>query len=196
MAGLAVTAGVAAGYFAAARLGLSMAFVAEQVTVVWPPTGIAVAALVTFGPVAALGLFAGALAANATIGEPLPAAACIAAGNALAGVCAWWLLRRAGFGAALDRIWDVMALLGLAGAAASVVSATAGVLTLCLSGLQPWSAFDVLWWIWWAWCWWLRCCSPCRAGRAGRWRAPRRPRCCSPPLPEWRWWSSPAVCPP
>ncbi|HEY7512321.1 MAG TPA: MASE1 domain-containing protein, partial [Vicinamibacteria bacterium] len=74
---------------------------------------------------------------------------CIAAGNALAGVCAWWLLRRAGFGAALDRIWDVMALLGLAGAAASVVSATAGVLTLCLSGLQPWSAFDVLWWIWW-----------------------------------------------
>jgi hypothetical protein len=32
-------------YFGAAKLGLTMAFVAEQGTVVWPPTGIAPAAL-------------------------------------------------------------------------------------------------------------------------------------------------------
>ena len=41
---------LAAGYFVAAKLGLTMAFVAEQVTPVWPPTGIALAALVFFGP--------------------------------------------------------------------------------------------------------------------------------------------------
>jgi hypothetical protein len=35
----------AAVYFGAARPGLTRAFVAEQGTVVWPPTGIALAAL-------------------------------------------------------------------------------------------------------------------------------------------------------
>jgi hypothetical protein len=36
---------LAAVYFGAAKLGLTIAFVAEQVTLVWPPTGIAPAAL-------------------------------------------------------------------------------------------------------------------------------------------------------
>src|SRR5262245_8353808 len=40
---------VAAVYFGAAKLGLTMAFVAEQVTVVWPPSGIALATVILFG---------------------------------------------------------------------------------------------------------------------------------------------------
>ena len=36
---------LAAAYLGAAKVGLTMAFVAEQVTAVWPPTGIALAAL-------------------------------------------------------------------------------------------------------------------------------------------------------
>ena len=40
---------IVAVYVAAAKLGLSMAFVAEQVTVVWPPVGIALAALLLLG---------------------------------------------------------------------------------------------------------------------------------------------------
>src|SRR5262245_65092966 len=39
---------LAAVYFGAAKLGLTMAFVAEQVTAVWPPTGIALATLLLF----------------------------------------------------------------------------------------------------------------------------------------------------
>ena len=41
--------GVAAAYFAAARLGLALAFVEQKVTLVWPPTGVALAALLIFG---------------------------------------------------------------------------------------------------------------------------------------------------
>lgn len=37
--------GLAVVYFGAAKLGLSMAFTAEQVSVVWPPAGIALAAV-------------------------------------------------------------------------------------------------------------------------------------------------------
>jgi hypothetical protein len=49
---LAFAAGLlalAAVYFGAAKLGLALAFQAEQVTAVWPPTGIALAAVLLFG---------------------------------------------------------------------------------------------------------------------------------------------------
>jgi hypothetical protein len=51
---------LAAAYVGAAKVGLSMAFVAEQVTVVWPPTGIAPAALLLFGSRAWPGITLGA----------------------------------------------------------------------------------------------------------------------------------------
>ena len=63
---------LAAVYFGAAKLGLTMAFVAEQVTAVWPPTGIALAALLVFGYRIWPGIVLGAFLANATANEPLP----------------------------------------------------------------------------------------------------------------------------
>src|SRR5262245_50830680 len=57
---------LAAIYFGAAKLGLTMAFVAEQVTAVWPPTGIALAALLLFGYRLWPGIALGAFLANAT----------------------------------------------------------------------------------------------------------------------------------
>ena len=41
---------VAIVYFAGAELGLSLATLHQNVTPVWPPTGIAIAALLIFGP--------------------------------------------------------------------------------------------------------------------------------------------------
>jgi signal transduction histidine kinase/integral membrane sensor domain MASE1/ActR/RegA family two-component response regulator len=140
---------VGIAYFAAARLGLSLAFAAEQVTVVWPPTGIALAALLVLGRLAAPGIWLGALAANVTIGEPLVTALGIATGNTLEALVATWLLRRARFNGALERLRDVLALLGLGAAAAPVVSATIGVTSLCATGLQPWTTFPSLWRVWW-----------------------------------------------
>src|SRR3982751_5501832 len=74
---------LAAAYFVAAKLGLTMAFVAEQVTAVWPPTGIALAALVSFGPRVWPGVALGAFLANATTNAPLATACGITAGNTL-----------------------------------------------------------------------------------------------------------------
>jgi hypothetical protein len=51
---------VAAASFGAAQVGLSLAFVAAQVTAVWPPTGIALAALLRFGSRAWPGMALGA----------------------------------------------------------------------------------------------------------------------------------------
>src|SRR5213595_3901049 len=66
---LATLAGLAVVYFAAAKFGLSLAFATKQVTAVWPPTGIALAALLLFGWRLWPGVFLGALVANATTSE-------------------------------------------------------------------------------------------------------------------------------
>src|SRR3989454_1393075 len=145
----AVVLGTAAVYFTAATLGLRLAFIAEQVTLVWPPTGISLAALLVFGNRAWPGIALGALLANATHHEPLGTAFGIAVGNTLEAVIGAWLLRRVGFDTALERLKDVLALVVLAALGSTVVSATIGVTSLCVGGVQPWDAFASIWWVWW-----------------------------------------------
>src|SRR5262245_21268189 len=112
-------------YFGAAKLGLTMAFVAEQVTAVWPPTGIALAALLLFGYRLWPGIALGAFLANATANEPLGTAAGIALGNTLEALLGAWLLRRlAQFDPALGRVKDVLSLVVLAAGVSTRVSAT------------------------------------------------------------------------
>ena len=142
-------AAVGVAYFAAARFGLRFAVHAEQVTVVWPPSGIALAALLVLGFRTWPGVWLGALAANALANESLGTALAIATGNTLEAVAAAWLLRRVHFHESLDRVWDVMGLLGLAAGLSTTLAATVGATSLCASGLQPWSAFGSLWFVWW-----------------------------------------------
>ena len=130
---------ITAVYFAAAKLGFTLAFVAEQVTTVWLPTGIALAAVLIFSYRVWPGILAGALLANLTASETLPVAAVIAVGNTLEALAGAWLLRRvARFDRSLERIRDVLGLVGLAAAASTTVSATIGATSLCAAGLQPW----------------------------------------------------------
>ena len=136
-------------YFAAAKLGLSLAFAAQQVTTVWPPTGIALAAVLLLGPHVWPGIALGALLANLTANEPVWTACGIAAGNTLEALTGAWLLRRVGFLTSLERAEDVLALVVLAGLGSTTVSATIGVLNLCLGGVQPWGASGTLWLTWW-----------------------------------------------
>src|SRR5207247_3517915 len=64
---LAAMVTIAAVYFGAAKLGLSMAPPgAEQVTLVWPPTGISLAILLIFGYRFWPGIAFGALLVNYT----------------------------------------------------------------------------------------------------------------------------------
>jgi PAS domain S-box-containing protein len=145
---IAVGAGIAVAYFAAAHLGFRMAFVAEQVTTVWPPTGIALAALVLRGGRMWPAVWIGALAANATA-APLWTAASIATGNTLEAVMATWALTRiTAFDPVLRRIRDVGAFILIAAVGSSTIAATVGASSLCVSGLQPWARYWSLWSDW------------------------------------------------
>ena len=61
---------IAAAYFASAKLGLALAHTQGNVTAVWPPTGIALGALVIWGYRFWPGVALGALLANATTDVP------------------------------------------------------------------------------------------------------------------------------
>jgi PAS domain S-box-containing protein len=142
--------GVAGLYLGAAKLGLALAFQAEQVTAVWPPTGIALAAVLLFGYRVWPGIALGAFLANATAHEPLVTACGIAVGNTLEALAGVWLIRRlVGFRNSVERLIDALALVVLAAVCSTMVSATIGVTSLCLGGVQPWTAYGSLWWLWW-----------------------------------------------
>ena len=137
-------------YIAAARLGLAIDAIAGFATLVWPPTGIALAALLILGSRVWPGIFVGALVANMMTGAPLVVALGIALGNTLEAVVATWLLRRIpGFRPALDRIRDVLALIGFAAVLATTLSATIGVTSLRLGGILPAEQVGIAWRAWW-----------------------------------------------
>src|ERR1700730_664681 len=83
-------------YWVAARLSLTLALVHGQVTPIWPPTGIALVAILMFGRRMWPAVFAAALAVNLPIGPSTLGAALIAAGNTLSPLVAAELLRLVG----------------------------------------------------------------------------------------------------
>jgi integral membrane sensor domain MASE1/anti-sigma regulatory factor (Ser/Thr protein kinase) len=142
---------VAVAYVAAAKLGFTLAFTTKQVTAVWPPTGIALAALLLWGYRVWPGIWLGAFASNALSSEPVWTAAAIATGNTLAPVFGNFLLQRfGGFENALERVRDVLLLALFGSAIAMTISATNGVVELALARIVPWSDFLSVWWVWWA----------------------------------------------
>jgi PAS domain S-box-containing protein len=141
---------VAVGYALTARLGLALDPVGGVATAVWPPSGIALAALLMGGtrlwPAVALGAFV----ANVWVGVPAWAALGIAAGNTLEAVLGALLLRRlAGFRPALDRVSDVLALAFLAAMLCTTVSATIGLAMTWLAGKVPPGGAALMWRMWW-----------------------------------------------
>jgi PAS domain S-box-containing protein len=137
-------------YFAASKFGFTMAFEAEQVTLVWPPTGIALTAILLFGHRMWPGIMLGAFLANVTTNEPVITAGGIAIGNTLEAVTGAWMLRRfAGFHNNLGHLKDVLGLVFFSAILSTMISATIGVTSLCLGGVQPWVAYKSLWFTWW-----------------------------------------------
>jgi signal transduction histidine kinase len=141
-------AGLAVIYHLAARLGLQMAYVQQNTSPVWPPSGIALAALLLFGirdwPGITLGVVVGSLLTGAPLGLSLG----FGVANTLEALIGASLLKTwIGFDLGINRIRDVIGLV-IAAACGTAVSATIGVATLILYQNIPLSAFYTLWLTW------------------------------------------------
>jgi signal transduction histidine kinase len=149
-ADLAWAGGVAVAYFLAAKLGLTLATVGVTVTLVWPPSGVAVAAMLLRGRRVWPGVAVGAFLANATTDASIIVALFTAVGNPLEAVVAASLLKRVrGFGPSLERTRDVVALTLLGAVVASTVGATIGVAALAVVDAVAPGAIPAAWFTWW-----------------------------------------------
>jgi PAS domain S-box-containing protein len=123
-------------YYAAARLGLTLAVVNESASAVWAPTGIALAAVLLYGRGVWPAIAAGAFLANLQTSDSVPVSLAIATGNTLEALAGGWLVGRwaGGFGA----LWHVPGVFRFVAAGSllpALVSATTGVSALMVAGL-------------------------------------------------------------
>lgn len=164
--------GLALVYYLAARLGMLMELAQTQASPVWPPTGIALAAVLLGGYRVWPGIYAGAVLANIAFAylhqggdlaplSPLghltfvgthPAeglkAVAIGVGNTLEAVLGAGLLRLWGAGENPFLRARGVGLFGLSLALACAVGATVGVTSVCVAG-APWQLFSAIWFTWW-----------------------------------------------
>ena len=141
---------VTAVYFVAAKLGLSLASLHASVSPVWPPTGIAIAAVLWLGYRISPAILLGAFLANVATGGTPAAATGIAIGNTLEALTAGFLVHRfIGVHSPFYRARDVLKFVLIAVLISPTISATIGSANLCLSGAALWSHFDSLWLTWW-----------------------------------------------
>ena len=155
--------GVLAGvYFALGKLGLRLAFINASTSAVWPPTGVALAVLLLLGIRLWPGVFVGAFLVNISTGLLVAKAAHlstfhvlltslgIAAGNTFEAVLGAWLVNRmAGGKHAFESARTIFRFTLLAGIICTCLSASAGVISLCLGGFATWKEFNGIWFTWW-----------------------------------------------
>lgn len=139
---------VVLAYFVAGRMGLALPYQDEHITLIWLPTGIAVATLYLWGARYTPAVWLGALLTNASIGVPLPVAAGMALGNTLGPGVAVLMLRKAQFNCAFFYSRDVL-LLVLAAVVGMLVPATVGLLSLHVGGLVTLEGIAYKWALWW-----------------------------------------------
>lgn len=140
---------VTVAYFLAAELGLSLASAHTNVSPVWPPTGIAIAALLIFGRRLWPAILIGAFLANLWTDVSAPVALGIAGGNTLEAVAAFYLLTYRPHVDSFSSIRNVLKFILFAVVVSPMISASIGNISLCIGGEAQWADFGRLWLTWW-----------------------------------------------
>ncbi len=137
-------------YFLTARLGLSFYAVNNFATLVWPPTGIALAALVFYGYRLWPAIFVAAFFANFSIGAMPLVALGIAFGNTLEAVVGSYLLKRAApFDPSFGSLRDSVNFIIIGALFAPIISASIGTSALLLGGGLTFVEVSHTWLTWW-----------------------------------------------
>ena len=139
-------------YFLGGLLGKQASFLSGSVALVWPPAGIALAAILLFGYRFWPGVALGAVLFSFMNGMPLGFFTFgTALGNTMGAIVCTFLLRRIiSFDNALERTRDVAGYIGLACFLGTTVNAAFNVVSLVYAGTASWSGlFPTIleWWV-------------------------------------------------
>lgn len=145
---------LACTYVAAARLGLLLALPPGYATSFWPPSGIAVAAVLFFGSGVWPGIFIGAFIANllTTTGQPsvtLFVSSGIAIGSTLQALAVAYLINRYANGVNFFKSHKSVFSYVICTLAGSLIAATVGLIYLSISNLVTIGSIGTNWLTWW-----------------------------------------------
>jgi integral membrane sensor domain MASE1 len=155
------SAALACAYYVTGNLGLLLAVPPGYATIIWPPSGIAIGALLLFGADLWPGVFLGSFILNGVISHAWSLSGAFVLSKVLiaAGIAAGSTLQALGVRALIQRTkrlpielssWrDVAVLLALCGPLGCVIAATCGVLALALGGVLPAGRALHNWLTWW-----------------------------------------------
>jgi integral membrane sensor domain MASE1 len=153
---LAEILAIALAYVATAKLGFLVAIPPGNVTPVWPPSGLALAAALVFGYRSGLGIWLGSFSANAWFftqsiafsAATVVSASSIALGSTLQALFAAFLIKRVVGTTRPERLFDVIKFLGIA-AVSCLIASFWGVMTLVLASLVSLGNYPYAWFTWW-----------------------------------------------
>src|ERR1700719_5229912 len=142
--------GIGLTYFVLAKSGLAFALIHPSASIIWPPTGFALAAIVLWGYRAWPAIFLAAMIVNAIPAGSIGTAISIATGNSLEALV----------GAALINVWSngrdtfstpntVAKFAAICLVFATPISATVGITSLAIAGYAEWANFANIWLTWW-----------------------------------------------
>jgi signal transduction histidine kinase len=137
-------------YFAIAKIGLALASIHPNASPIWPPTGLALAAVMLRGYRVWPAIFLGAWLANATTAGSVYTSSAIALGNTLECLVGAYLISRWSDGLrTFDSPAGVARFALIALIAATPISATVGVGSLALAGSADDARIASTWLTWW-----------------------------------------------
>src|ERR1017187_840569 len=139
-------------YFIGGLVGKESSFLSGSVALVWPPAGLALAAILLFGYRFWPGVALGAVLFSSMNGMPFGFFTLgTAIGNTMgAVVCAYLLEKFIAFDNAMERTRDVTGYIGLACFLGTTVNAAFNVVSLAYSGAVAWDnlfSTTLLWWV-------------------------------------------------
>ena len=150
---------LALAYVLAGRLALVLAIPPGFASAIFPPVGIALAAVLIWGYPMLVGVFLGSTLLNLSIGvssfealnlKGLLIASGIALSTSLQSLLGSWLIRRhVGFPTALTEERSIFLLLLLGGPLACLLSASGGTGVLYFSQVISAAEYPFSWWTWW-----------------------------------------------
>src|SRR5256884_6509866 len=136
-------------YFIAGKLGLMLASLHASASPVWPPAGIALAALLLLGYRAWPAIFTGAFLVNVTTAGNVATSFALDTGNTLEALVGAWLVNRFASGTnVFDRSQGVFKF-ALAAGISTIISPAFGVTSLGVAGFADWANYGAIWLTWW-----------------------------------------------
>ncbi len=136
-------------YFIAGKFGLMLASLHASASPVWPPAGIALAALIVLGYRAWPAIFVGAFLVNVTTAGNVATSLAVASGNTLEAMCGAWLVNRFAGGTTVFNRPQGVFKFALAAVVSTIISPAFGVTSLALAGFADWTNYGAIWLTWW-----------------------------------------------